>query len=70
MGIYKDLRQMLRVLGEEHDSGSYDDAMKVARDADKLYTGILYQRSPADKPQAAARIGDEAGMLGLAEKYR
>lgn len=70
MGIYKDLRQMLRVLGDEHDAGSYEAAMKVARDADKLYTGVLYQRSADKETAATAAVPDAAEMLGLAERYR
>ena len=70
MGIYKDLRQMLRVLGEDHDSSRYDDAMKVARDADKMYTGVLYRRSPDERKAANSTAPEPELMLGLAENYR
>ncbi|MDQ3023263.1 MAG: 2-oxoacid:ferredoxin oxidoreductase subunit beta [bacterium] len=70
MGIYKDLRQMLSPLKvEEHDVADFDAAMQVARDVDKLYTGVLYKRPErADSEQRNARTAEEA--LALAEQYK
>jgi 2-oxoglutarate/2-oxoacid ferredoxin oxidoreductase subunit beta len=70
MGIYKDLRQMLRVLSAEHDTASYDAAMQVARDADRLYAGVLYRR-PEREPQAPGQTSRTAeDALALAEHYK
>jgi 2-oxoglutarate/2-oxoacid ferredoxin oxidoreductase subunit beta len=70
MGIYKDLRQMLRVLDAEHDATSYDAAMRVARDADKLYAGVLYRRAKRAGEVTAQRALTSNDALELAERYR
>jgi hypothetical protein len=70
MGIYKDLRQMLRVLSEDHDAASYDAAMQVARDADKLYAGVLYRRGGDARYTAPVQSRSAADSLELAENYR
>jgi 2-oxoglutarate/2-oxoacid ferredoxin oxidoreductase subunit beta len=70
MGIYKELRPMLRVLGEEHDASSYNAAMQVARDADKLYTGVLYRRPLREVSILAQEVKSAQDALDLAENYK
>jgi len=70
MGIYKDLRGMLAPLKEaEHDTADFDGAMRVARDVEKLYTGVLYQRPPREE-EREHKVKPAGAALELAEQYR
>lgn len=70
MGIYKDLRQMLRVLDAEHDATDYDAAMRIARDADRLWAGVLYRREEKGIGTISTSQRSTQDAIDLAEQYK
>jgi hypothetical protein len=44
--------------------------MRTARDADKLYAGVLYRRAETQPGGETAGVKDPADALKLAENYR
>jgi 2-oxoglutarate ferredoxin oxidoreductase subunit beta len=72
MGIYKELRGRLAALAPgTHDAADYDAALRLARDASRVFTGVLYQREPAADPAAPAVHEDKrAALAALAQTYR
>lgn len=71
MGIYKDLRGTVAGLNDDnHACADYDAAMRVARDATRLYCGVLYQCAAGPAMPDVSTPAGSAEIAALAESYR
>jgi 2-oxoglutarate/2-oxoacid ferredoxin oxidoreductase subunit beta len=71
MGIYKELRGMVQpITVETHDAADYDAALALARDASRVFNGVLYRRPSGAAGPAERKVRPAADALKLAEQYR